>query len=55
MTGVIKLITGALENSNVRSVYEMSRLAEITRAYELVSAMMKDKNDNELARLADLT
>lgn len=50
----IKLVTGALERSNVRAVSEMSRLAEITRAYELVSAMMKDKNENELARLADL-
>lgn len=52
--GSIKLFIGALEKSNVRAISEMSRIVEITRAYELVSAMMKDKNENELARLADL-
>ena len=53
--GIVRLIPAALEKSNVRPVVEMSRLVEITRAYELVSSMMKQDDDkNELQRLADL-
>lgn len=51
--GTVKLVTGALEKSNVQPVLEMSRLVEITRAYELVSSMMKKDDTNELQRLAD--
>ena len=32
-----RLVQGSLERSNVRSVVEMSRMIEITRAYEQVS------------------
>lgn len=50
-----RLIPGSLEGSNVRPAVEMSRLVEVTRAYELVVAMMKeDKNENKLQRLADV-
>lgn len=53
--GSAMVIPGALERSNVRPVVEMSRLVEVTRAYELVSAMMKQDGDkNELQRLADV-
>lgn len=51
----VRLVPGALERSNVRPVVEMSRLVEVTRAYELVSAMAKQDGDkNELQRLADV-
>lgn len=52
--GAVRLVPGALEKSNVRPALEMTRLVEITRAYELVSAMMKQDDKNELQRLADL-
>lgn len=37
-----QLVAGALETSNVQSVFEMSKLAEITRAYEIASSLLKD-------------
>lgn len=51
--GTVKLVPGALEKSNVQPVLEMSRLIEITRAYELVTSLTKKDDSNELQRLAD--
>ena len=52
--GTVRLLPGTLEKSNLHAVVEMSRLVEITRAYELVAAMMKEGGDkNELQRLAE--
>ncbi|WP_321502585.1 flagellar basal-body rod protein FlgF [Breoghania sp.] len=36
---------GALEGSNVNGVNEMTRMIEVTRAYQTVAQMMKDQND----------
>lgn len=53
--GQVRLAPGAVETSNVRPVVEMTRAMEITRAYQLVvSAVMKDEDNNELKRLANL-
>lgn len=41
----VKVIQGALEQSNVHGVDEVTRLIEITRAYESVSKLMKDSDD----------
>lgn len=53
--GAVRLVPRSLERSNVQPLVEMSRLVEITRAYELVSGMLKQDGDkNELQRLADV-
>lgn len=41
----VRLVQGALEQSNVSGVHEMTRLIEITRSYETVSNMLKDVDD----------
>jgi len=40
-----KVIQGALELSNVQGVEEITRVIEITRAYETISKLMKDADD----------
>ncbi|WP_417680435.1 flagellar basal-body rod protein FlgF [Roseibium sp.] len=40
-----KVIQGAIEQSNVQGVEEISRVIEITRAYETISKLMKDTDD----------
>ena len=40
-----RLIQGAIEKSNVKPVAEMSRLVEVTRAYESVTAMLSRQDD----------
>jgi flagellar basal-body rod protein FlgF len=40
-----KVIQGAIEQSNVQGVEEITRLIEITRAYETISKLMKDTDD----------
>ena len=48
----IKLSVGALENSNVQTTVEMSRLSEITRSYQLVGALLKNsQNADDLNKL----
>jgi flagellar basal-body rod protein FlgF len=41
----IRVIQGAVEKSNVRPVLEMSRLVEVTRAYESVTSMLARQDD----------
>lgn len=41
----IRLVQGAIERSNVRPVLEMSRLVEVTRAYESVTSMLSKQDD----------
>lgn len=49
----MRLVTGALEQSNVNAVMEVARMSEITRAYQHISAtIMKNDGNEELARLA---
>ena len=40
-----KIVQGAIEQSNVQGVEEISRVIEITRAYEIISKLMKDTDD----------
>lgn len=52
-SGDVRLTVGALEKSNVQTTVEMSRLSEITRAYEATSALLKNsQNSDDLAKLA---
>ncbi|PZQ19049.1 MAG: flagellar basal-body rod protein FlgF [Ancylobacter novellus] len=44
-TARIRLVQGAVEKSNVRPVLEMSRLVEVTRAYESVTALLSKQDD----------
>ena len=39
------VIQGSLEKSNVKGVLEMSRMIEITRAYQQIAAMMQQQSD----------
>lgn len=49
----VRLVTGAIEKSNVNGVQEMSALISATRAYDLVAnAILKDTDNNQLKRLA---
>ncbi|WP_299474378.1 flagellar basal-body rod protein FlgF [uncultured Roseibium sp.] len=40
-----RIVQGALEQSNVDGVFEVTRLIEITRSYEAVSKMLKDADE----------
>ncbi|EKS34505.1 flagellar basal-body rod protein FlgF [Afipia broomeae] len=52
-----KIVSGAIEKSNVQSAREMMRLTEITRAYEMVGSLLKNSQDaddiNKLANVPD--
>lgn len=51
------VIQGAIEKSNVRSVIEMSRMIEVTRAYTEVGNLISQQNDlrkNSLQQLAEV-
>ena len=56
-SGQVKLVSGALEKSNVEATHEMSRLAEITRFYEMVGRLLKNSQDpddlNKLAKVPE--
>ncbi|GAA0773478.1 flagellar basal-body rod protein FlgF [Roseibium denhamense] len=41
----IRVVQGALEQSNVEGIFEVTQLIEIQRAYESVTKMLKDVND----------
>lgn len=49
-----KVVQGALEQSNVDGVFEVTRLIEITRSYESVSKMLKDANELRQQAIATL-
>lgn len=49
----IRLSTGALENSNVNAIREMSSLVAATRAYDMVAnTILREDDKNELRKLA---
>ena len=51
-----RLETGAIERSNVKAVVEMTRLVEVQRAYQTLSAMMGKTDElraKAITRLAD--
>jgi flagellar basal-body rod protein FlgF len=52
-----KLVQGAIEKSNVRSVLEMTHMIEVTRNYSDVSALLQQQGDlhkTAIERLADV-
>lgn len=54
-SGQVRLISGALEKSNVETTREMSRLAEITRSYEMVGRLLKNSQDaDDINKLANV-
>lgn len=54
-SGQVRLISGALEKSNVETTREMSRLAEIVRSYELVGRLLKSSQDaDDINKLANV-
>ena len=40
-----RVVQGAIEKSNVKSVIEMARMIEITRSYEQIAALLKSQSD----------
>jgi flagellar basal-body rod protein FlgF len=51
------IVQGSIEKSNVRSVIEMARMIEVTRAYTEVATMLAQQNDlrkNSLQQLAEV-
>jgi flagellar basal-body rod protein FlgF len=49
----VRILQGAVERSNVQATFEMSRLAEITRSYEMAGNLLKGTQDvNDLNKLA---
>jgi flagellar basal-body rod protein FlgF len=52
-----RVIQGALEQSNVRAVVEMSRMVEITRTYTQIASLLQQQGDmrrNALDKLAEI-
>lgn len=51
----VRILQGAVERSNVQATFEMSRLAEITRSYEMAGNLLKDTQDvGDLNKLANV-
>jgi len=55
--GTATMLQGAIEQSNVQSITEMTRATEITNSYEMASKLLKDSQDttllNQLATVPD--
>lgn len=53
----VRILQGAVERSNVQATSEMSRLAEITRSYEMAGKLLKGTQDvddlNKLAKVPE--
>lgn len=53
----VKVVQGAIEKSNVRSVVEMTRMIELTRAYTEVAGILQQQSDlrkNSIQQLAEV-
>ena len=53
----IHVVQGAIEKSNVRSVIEMTRMIELTRAYTQIATILQQQGDmrkNSIQQLADV-
>lgn len=53
----VRVVQGVIEKSNVRSVVEMSRMIELSRAYSEVAGILQQQNDlrrSSIDRLADV-
>ena len=53
-TGV-RVVQGSIEQSNVSAVSEMSRMIEITRAYEQISILLQQENTERTTALDKLS
>jgi flagellar basal-body rod protein FlgF len=56
-TAKVKIVQGAIEKSNVRSVVEMTRMIELTRAYTEVAGVLQQQSDlrkNSIQQLAEV-
>src|SRR5262249_31382805 len=57
LTQRVRVMQGYLEQSNVRSVVEMARMVEITRAYTAIAGVLQQASDmkrNAIDRLAEV-
>jgi len=57
IVGKPNIVQGSIEKSNVRSVLEMARMIEVSRAYSEVATMLAQQNDlrkNSLQQLAEV-
>jgi flagellar basal-body rod protein FlgF len=53
----VRVVQGALEKSNVRSVVEMTRMIEVSRVYQQVASLLQQEGDlhrNAIDRLAEV-
>jgi flagellar basal-body rod protein FlgF len=53
----VNIVQGAVEKSNVRSVIEVTRMIELTRAYTEVAGVLQQQNElrkNSIQQLADV-
>jgi flagellar basal-body rod protein FlgF len=53
----VRVIQGAVEQSNVRGVVEMSRMVEVTRHYSLIAGLLQQHGDmrrNTIEKLAEV-
>jgi flagellar basal-body rod protein FlgF len=53
----VRVVQGAVEQSNVRGVIEMSRMIELTRTYAQIASMLQQANDlrhSSIDKLADV-
>lgn len=53
-TARTRLVQGAVEKSNVRPVLEMSRLVEVTRAYESVTSLLNKQDEIQRSAIEKL-
>jgi len=52
-----RVVQGSIEKSNVRGVYEMTRMIEITRSYSDIAGVLQQQNDqrkNALQQLSEI-
>ena len=53
----VRVVQGAIEQSNVRSVIEVARMIEVTRTYTQIAGMLQQESDmrrNAIDKLADV-
>jgi flagellar basal-body rod protein FlgF len=51
----VRVVQGTVERSNVQPTFEMSRLAEISRSYDMVGGLLKNTQDvDDMNKLADV-
>ncbi|MFC3691719.1 flagellar basal-body rod protein FlgF [Chenggangzhangella methanolivorans] len=53
-TARVRIVQGAIEKSNVKPVAEMSRLVEVTRAYESVTSLLSKQDEIRRAAIEKL-